>query len=114
MKYLCLIGIIISAVFLSACTPPEPTIFGVKESVWKTLTPSERKQVIQGYNQTQKINAKNAPIESAIGAASNAVQAKQNDDEWNHQQKNLNNGFPANPPMPTPPPMPNMNPPKGF
>lgn len=110
MKKLLLAAFISSAVLLSACAPPEPTVFGVKESVWKTLTAPERQQVINGYNQTQKINAKNAPLESAISATSDAVQAKQQQDNWKDQQKEMRNDMPSihMPPMAPPPSMPNM------
>lgn len=75
------------ALVLTACQPAEPTVFGVKQSVWKTLTSSEKKQVIQGYNERQKINAQNAPIDNAIGATAAAVQNKQNMD-WQRDQAN--------------------------
>ena len=57
----------------------EPEHFEVKESVWSTLSPTEKQQVIQGYNQRkgqeleierrqQEIDARNAPIRMAINA----------------------------------------------
>ena len=90
---------------LAACQPAEPTVFGVRESVWKTLSPQEKKQVIKGYNETQKINAKNAPLESAIGATSAAVQNKQNMDWQRDQEKDMPQIH-----MPSGPSMPNMGP----
>ncbi len=70
-------GIIIAAgcaILLSACQPPEQMMFGVPKSQWNALSSSEKQQVIQGYNQTRRINAQNAPINNTIGAASRIIQ----------------------------------------
>ena len=81
---------------LSGCKPPPPTVFGVRESVWKTLSPQEKRQVIKGYNQTQKINAQNAPVNNVIGATNAAVQEAQYQRAWRNN-------------IPSPPPLPNFN-----
>jgi hypothetical protein len=93
------------ALVLAGCTPPEPTVFGIPQSQWNTLSPGEKQQVIKGYNQREKINAQNAPINNAIGAASSLIQQ-------NNQYKHMHDNF-APPPMPampdfTPPPMPHF------
>ena len=62
---------------LTACTPPEPMYFGVPASQWKTLSPAEKKQVIKGYNQREKINAQNAPAENFISATKAVIKQKQ-------------------------------------
>jgi|688.fasta_scaffold2334658_1 hypothetical protein len=79
---------------ISCGPPPEPTVFGVPEHVWVTLSPQERQQVINGYNTEQKINAQNAPIEGVISATAGAINNQQN---LNAAQNN--NGFP---PIPMP------------
>jgi hypothetical protein len=79
---------------ISCGPPPEPTVFGVPEHVWVTLSPQERQQVINGYNTQQKINAQNAPIEGVISATAGAINNQQT---LNDAQRN--NGFP---PIPVP------------
>lgn len=79
-------------VLLSACQPPEQMMFGVPKSQWNALSPSQKQQVIQGYNQTQRINAQNAPINNTIGAASRIIQ--------NENYMKRNPGFTPMPPMP--------------
>ena len=81
------------SVTLAGCTPPEPTVFGVPQSQWNMLSKSEKQQVIQGYNQRQKINAQNAPVNNALSAASSIIQN-------NNYYKN-NPGFAPMPPMPS-------------
>jgi len=51
---------------LAAC---EPTVFGVPQSTWNNLTPTQKQQVIDGYNQQQAIKQQNAPIQNAIDTA---------------------------------------------
>lgn len=57
------------SLLLIGCQPPEPVVFGMPQSQWNTLTRDQQNQVIQGYNEQQRINAQNAPIENAISAA---------------------------------------------
>ena len=61
--------ILIPVVFLTACQPPEPRVFGVRQSVWETLTPAQKQTVIQGYNNRKQIQEQNAPIQNAIDTA---------------------------------------------
>jgi hypothetical protein len=82
---------------LAGCTPPQPMMFGVPQTQWNTLTQQQKQQVIQGYNQRQRINAQNAPINNAISDASSIIRN-------NNYYKN-NPGFAPMPPMPS---MPNM------
>lgn len=49
--------------FLTAC---EPTVFGIPQSTFNSLTPQQKQQVIDAYNQREQIKAENAPLESAI------------------------------------------------
>lgn len=96
-----LLSILAISIMLTACKPSPPQIFGVNQNVWNSLTPDQKQQVIKGYNQRQKINAQNAPLESAIGATSAAVQNKQNMD---YQQQQMNRMPQIHmPSMPTPP-----------
>lgn len=72
---------------LNACTPPEPTVFGVPQSQWNQLTPAQKQQVIDGYNQRQRIKEENAPLQSAIDSASALVQQQQQSNFMNKQMK---------------------------
>lgn len=91
------------AFLLSACTPPEPMVFGVPQSQWNTLSSNQKQQVIQGYNQREEINAENAPINNAIGAASQVIQQN---NAYKHMQNNVVPSMPTDfdmPPMPSMP-----------
>jgi hypothetical protein len=59
---------------LVGCTPPEPTMFGVRQSQWQQLTPEQQTEVIKGYNERAQIDAQNAPIINAINAGSTVAQ----------------------------------------
>jgi hypothetical protein len=85
---------------ISCGPPPEPTVFGVPEHVWTTLSPQERQQVINGYNTQQKINAQNAPVEGVIGATAAAINNEQN---LKAAQQSQSPGFPNFPNMPNMP-----------
>lgn len=61
--------LVFSCCFLMGCQPPEQLIFGVPQSQWNQLTPTQQDAVIQGYNQRMQTAAQNAPLESAIGTA---------------------------------------------
>lgn len=74
------------ATMLAGCTPPEPTMFGVPQSQWQQLSPSEKQQVIQGYNQRQQINAQNAPLNNAIGSAAGLIR---NDNYYKHNPNSM-------------------------
>jgi hypothetical protein len=63
--------ITISGVLLTAC---EPTVFGVPQSEWNNLTPTQQTQVIQGYNERKQIEETNKPLTDAISVASSALQ----------------------------------------
>lgn len=54
---------------LAACTPPEPTMFGVPASTWNTLTPKQKQEVIKGYNDRTLVQEENAPLQNAISTA---------------------------------------------
>lgn len=69
--------VVIAALFLTGCNT-EPTVFGVPQSQWNTLTPSQKQQVIKGYNEQQRIAAENAPLDDAISAAQSMVNNRQN------------------------------------
>ena len=51
-------------ILLTGCGP-----FGMSQDQWRALTPEQQNQVIQGYNERERINAVNAPIVDAINAA---------------------------------------------
>jgi len=55
---------------ITGCTiqPPEPNVFGIPQTQWNQLTPAQQQSIIDGYNQRQRIEAENAPLESAINA----------------------------------------------
>jgi hypothetical protein len=84
---------------ISCGPPPEPTVFGVPEHVWTTLSPQERQQVINGYNTQQKINAQNAPVEGVIGATEAAINNAQN---LKAAEQSGSSGFPNFPNIPNP------------
>lgn len=71
---------------LTACGPQQPMVFGVPQSQWNSLTNSEKQQVINGYNQRRNIDAQNAPINNAIGAASDLIQQN---NYYRHMQPNM-------------------------
>lgn len=68
-KFILAISSISLILLLAACQPPEPTMFGVPVSTWNTLTPSQKQQVIDGYNERRLVQEQNAPIENAINTA---------------------------------------------
>lgn len=43
------------AAFLLSCSSCQTTVFGVNETVWNTLSESEREKVIEGYNQRKQM-----------------------------------------------------------
>jgi hypothetical protein len=57
--------LLVLPLFLIACAP-QPTMFGVPQDQWERLTPAQQQEVIRGYNEQQRIQQQNAPIESAI------------------------------------------------
>lgn len=61
-----LLTLLILTSMLAAC---QPYVFGVPQSTWDTLTPAQRQQVIDGYNQRKAIQEQNAPIQNAINTA---------------------------------------------
>jgi hypothetical protein len=61
MKKLSLV-IAFLCITITSLTGCQPTVFGVPQSTWNTLTPQQKQQVIDGYNQRKAI--KNA-IDSA-------------------------------------------------
>ncbi len=79
------------AAVLVGCGPSQPSVFGVPQSQWNSLSNSEKKQVIQGYNQKQRIEAQTAPLNNAINEASDIIQQNNN---YKHMQSN----FPTTPP----------------
>ena len=95
-----LIGMTLLLAMLSGCKPPTPTIFGVSLETWQTLTPQERKEVIKGYNERERIQTQNAPINNAIGAASAIEQQRQWQKNWDDNQMHSPIPMPAPPPMP--------------
>lgn len=99
-RLICAVALGGALMTLVGCGPQEPMVFGVPQSQWNTLSAAEKKQVIQGYNQRQKIDAQNAPINNAIGAASDIIQEN---NSYRRMQGNM-----TPPPMP---PAPNFNPP---
>ena len=101
--------LISGSLFLGGCTPPEPTMFGIPQSQWNQLSPAEKREVIKGYNEQQKINAQNAPVESLISGAQSVIEQKQAEDAWRKSTKLPPlPAPPAMPAMPAPPAMPNM------
>ncbi len=72
-KIIALLSLILMTTLLAACAA-EPTAFGVPQSTWNTLSPQQKQTVIAGYNQRKAIKQQNAPLESAIGAASAILQ----------------------------------------
>ncbi len=61
------LGLFLMILMLTGCEPPE--VFGVPQSTWNTLTPEQKQQVIQGYNQRKQIETENAPLQNAINTA---------------------------------------------
>lgn len=108
-----LIATFIMALFLSACTPPEPQVFGMPQSQWNMLTKAQQKQVMQGYYRKQEIDAENAPVQHAISAAQAVIGTEQMQKHERYMDKH--HPWPPQPPsyndhMPdyTPPSMPSM------
>lgn len=91
-----LLGLAVSIGVTSCGPPPPPRVFGVRQSVWNTLSKSEKKEVIKGYNQRQKINAQNAPLNNVINTTGAAVQQHQTQEAWQKNSIGM-------------PPMPNFN-----
>ena len=83
-------------------------MFGVPQSQWQQLSHSERQQVIRGYNQRQKIQEENAPLNNAIGAATGIIKQEQRQKHWRRRIHHM----PSMPSMPPPPKMPSMQMPK--
>ena len=82
------------ALVLGGCSP---RVFGVDETVWTTLSESEREKVIEGYNKQKEkelenerhrleIEAQTAPIYAAADAISNIWGKSQS----KSQRKNYN------------------------
>ena len=88
--------IFFTTLFCTACTPPEPTVFGIPQSQWNTLTAEQRADVIRGYNEQQAIKERNVPIQAAIGAASNIAEQEQ----YHKYHRHHDYFQPVNPPMP--------------
>lgn len=109
---------------LAGCEPPEPTMFGIPQSQWYTLTKTQQNQVIEGYNRQQEINAQNAPAEAAIAVAGAAVVADDDDyynsyryrhdyyrrhgfyPQWHHDHHDRHDRHDYHPEPPRPGPMP--------
>ncbi len=89
----CVLAGSLIATVLVGCGPSQPTVFGVPQNQWNSLSKSEKQQVIKGYNQRQRIDAQNAPLNNAINEASGIIQQNNN---YKYMQSNF-----------TPPPMPN-------
>lgn len=99
IKILCVLSFLCAVV---GCTiePPEQMVFGVPQSQWNQLTPAQQQSVIDGYNQRQRIQAENAPLESAIGAAQQVI------DQGKHHRRPDSHPHWDQSPLPfTPPPM---------
>lgn len=69
MKKLNYLLVLILPFLLVACGPP--LIFGIPQEQWDQLNQQQRNQVIQGYNQKQKVEAQTAPFVAAIDALAN-------------------------------------------
>ena len=54
--------------FLLTSCVIEPQMFGVPQSQWNQLSEEQQQEVIRGYNEKQRIDATNEPINRAIGA----------------------------------------------
>jgi len=80
-KILCVLSFLCA---VTGCTiePPEQMVFGVPQSQWNQLTPEQKQSVIDGYNQRQRIQAENAPLESAIGAAQQVLKKDKPGHHW--------------------------------
>lgn len=99
------LNIFLVTVCLTGC---QPTVFGVPQDQWNQLTPQQKSQIIDAYNQRKQTNAENAPIMAAIGAASSTL-----NNSINHRDMNTNTNPPASPSIPddsdfNPPAMPNI------
>lgn len=62
---------------LSACAPPEPTMFGIPQSQWQALTKQQQDAVIKGYNERQATETANQPYYAAINASQQFIEASQ-------------------------------------
>ncbi len=73
IKRLCCLALMFVALLgLAAC---EPTVFGVPQSQWKTLTKSQQAAVIKGYNERQATRVANEPYYAAINASQSLLEA---------------------------------------
>lgn len=68
---------LLGASFLMLLAGCEPTMFGMPQAQWNQLTPEQKSQVIQGYNQREQIKEQNAPLYAAIDAANNVLTSNQ-------------------------------------
>lgn len=77
MRFFLFILLIASSLFLSGC---ESRVFGIPQSQWNTLTPAQKQQVIDGYNERRRIDAINRPATEAIYTAGGLIAQKQDID----------------------------------
>jgi hypothetical protein len=66
-KHFYVLGFCLISILLVSCG--EPTVFGVPQSQWNSLSPVQKQQVIDGYNQRQIIKTQNEPVDNAINVA---------------------------------------------
>lgn len=64
--------------FLLTSCVIEPQMFGVPQSQWNQLSEEQQQEVIRGYNEKQRIDATNEPINRAIGAAAVVITQDRN------------------------------------
>ena len=86
------------AIGLTGCVaagpPPEPTVFGVPQGQWNTLTHEQQNEVIRGYNQRQQQAEANAPLIAAVGTINSiANQTLQNQRVKEKQKTYEKQGF---------------------
>ena len=54
--------------------PPEPTLFGMPQSQWQSLSKDQQKEVIKGYNKQQEIAEETAAQQAEVQAQAQAQQ----------------------------------------
>lgn len=62
--------ILFAAISLVAC---ESMMFGMPESQFRSLTPAQQQEVIEGYNQRKLVEKQNEPLNNLVGVANTAV-----------------------------------------
>lgn len=71
--------VLLSGLMLCSCgltNPQESTMFGMRESQFRSLTPMQQQQIITAYNQREYVRTQNEPLNNLVGIAGGAVKSR--------------------------------------